>query len=203
MKNIIKHLLLVIIVSGILVWGVSIWLNVYTNHGESVEIPNVKSMKLDAAQPIFEAKELSCQVIDSTYNKTVSPGTIIETIPPIGSKVKKGRTIYIRLNSYSAGMISIPDDFWNSKSKNLSPRRATTMLKASGLGKIEIKWVQDHRDLVVGLEYQGRQLQIGDKVPDNATVTLLVGSGSAANEQNEVPVTNEETTEDSDNPFDF
>jgi hypothetical protein len=202
MKEIIKNLLLIIIVIAIVVFGVSIWLNAYTNHGESVEIPNVKSMKLDVAKPLFEAQELSCQVIDSTYNKAVSPGTIIETIPPVGSKVKKGRTIYIRLNSYSAGMISIPDV------RDLSQRQATAMLKALGLNKIGVKLVQgNYRDLVVGLEYGGRALQIKDKVPADAAVTLLVSSGSAANEQqdfiNEVAIPDKEIAEDSDNPFDF
>jgi beta-lactam-binding protein with PASTA domain len=197
MKEIIKNLLLVIIVLAVLVSGVSIGLNIYTNHGESVEIPNVKSMRPEIAKSLFEAQELSYQIIDSTYNKAVSPGTIIETIPPTGSKVKKGRTIYIRLNSYSAGMISIPDV------GDLSQRQATAMLKALGISKIDVKWVSgNYRDLVVGLEYRGQPLQIKDKVPANATVTLLVASGSEPQDSIEVATPNE-VIEDSGNPFDF
>ena len=198
MKAIIKNLLFAVIVVIVLILGVSIWLNAYTNHNKSVEIPNVKSMKLEMAGSLFEAHELSCQVIDSTSNKAFRPGTVIETIPPIGSKVKKGRTIYIRLNSYSAGKIAIPDV------KDLSQRQATAMLKALGLEKIEIKWVPGkYRDLVVGVEYRGRLLQIKDKVPVNAIITLLVSSGNTANEQDEILIPDEETLENSDNPFDF
>ncbi|MDR2621552.1 MAG: PASTA domain-containing protein [Dysgonamonadaceae bacterium] len=204
-KNvIIKNLLLVILFFGILVSGISVWLNAYTNHGESVEIPNVKALKPEVAKPLFEARELSYQVIDSTYNKTISPGTIIETIPPAGSKVKKGRTVYVRLNSYSAGMISIPDVM------DVSHRQATAMLKALGFEKIETRWVEGHfRDLVIGVEYKGQTLQIKEKVPANAVLTLLVSSGSSANQHlldslEEIPTQlNEDIIEDSDISFDF
>jgi hypothetical protein len=198
LKNIILNLILAVVIVVVLALSIAIWLNVYTGQGESVEIPNVKSMKPEVAQPLFEARELYCQIIDSTYDKTVRPGTIIETIPPVGSKVKKGRTIYIRLNSHSAGMVLIPDV------RDLSQRQATIMLNTLGLKHIDIKWVPGiYRDLVVGLEYRGRRLQIKDQVPDGAIVTLLVSSGSADNEDNEVLVTNEEITEDPGNPFDF
>ena len=199
-KNIIfKNLVLLILLIVILVFGASWWLNVYTQHGQSVEIPNVKSLKLEAAKPLFETNNLYYQVIDSTYNKTVSPGTIIETIPPVGSKVKKGRTIYIRLNSYSAGMISVPDV------RDVSQRQATAMLKALGFEKINTRWVDgQYHDLVVGLEYQGRMLQIKDKVPADAILTLLVSLGSNAGEE---PVDSSNAVsipdEDSDTPLDF
>lgn len=178
-KNIIiKNLLLVILLFAVLIFGISLWLNIYTNHNESVEIPNVKAMNPEAAKPLFDARKLAYLVIDSTYDKTVRPGTIIETIPPVGSKVKKGRTVYIRINSYSSGMIAIPD-VWD-----VSQRQAIAMLKASGFEIIETKWVEgQYRDLVVGVEYRERTLQIKEKVPADAVLTLLVSSGSRTNER--------------------
>ncbi|GHT67685.1 hypothetical protein AGMMS50239_31310 [Bacteroidia bacterium] len=202
-KNvIIKNLLLVILLFAILVFGISLLLNTYTHHGESVEIPDVKAMKLEVAKPLFESRELFYQVIDSTYNKTVSPGTIIETIPPVGSKVKKGRTIYIRLNSYTSGMTSVPDV------KDVSQRQAVAMLNSLGFIKVETKWVEGaYRDLVVGLEYRGRALQIKDKVPADAVLTLLVSSGNSMNEQADsldgIFIPDEEIEEESDTPLDF
>jgi hypothetical protein len=201
-KNaIIKNLLLVILFFVALATGISFWLNTYTHHGESVEIPNVKAMKLEAAKPLFEVRELSYQIIDSTYNKSVDPGTIIETIPPVGSKVKRGRTVYVRLNAYSARMIAIPDV------RDVSQRQANAMLNALGFEKIETRWVEGaFRDLVVGLEYRGQTLQIKDKVPAEAVLTLLVSSGNRANAIDsipEIPVYNEEIYEESDASLDF
>jgi len=198
-KNIIvKNLVLVILLVIVLVFGISWWLNVYTQHGKSVEIPNVKNLKLELAKPLFEANNLYYQVIDSTYNKMVSPGTIIETIPPVGSKVKKGRTIYIRLNSYSAGMISVPDV------RDVSQRQATAMLKALGFEKINTRWVDgQYQDLVMGLEYRGRMLQIKDKVPADAVLTLLVSLGSNTDEPMDSLSNTSVQDEDSDTSLDF
>jgi len=193
-KNLVVLILLVIVLVSIISW----WLNAYTHHGESVEIPNVKSLKLEAAKPLFDANDLSYQVIDSTYNKMVSPGTIIETIPPVGSMVKRGRTVYIRLNSYSAGMISIPD------LRDVSQRQATAMLKALGFEKINTRWVDGQfRDLVKGLEYRGRMLQINDKVPADAVLTLLVSLGGNTDEPMDT-LNNISTQDDnSDTPLNY
>ena len=198
-KNIIvKNLVLLILLVVALVFGISRWLNVYTQHGQSVEIPNVKALKLEAAKPLFEANNLYYQVIDSTYNKTVRPGTIIETIPPVGSKVKKGRTIYIRLNSYSAGMISVPDV------RDVSQRQATAMLRALGFEKINTKWVDgQYHDLVVGLEYQGRMLEITDKIPADAVLTLLISLGNNSDEPMDSSNSISIQDEDLDTPRDF
>jgi len=195
---IVKNLVLVILLVVALVFGLSWWLNAYTRHGESVEIPNVKTLKLEAAKPLFETNNLYYHVIDSTYNKMVSPGTIIETIPPVGSKVKRGRTIYIRLNSYLAGMIPIPDV------RDVSQRQATAMLKALGFEKINTKWVDgQYHDLVIGLEYKGQILQIKDKVPADAVLTLLVSLGSNTGESMDSSNNISIQDEDSDTPLDF
>ena len=199
---VVKNLVRVIILFVLLVFGVSWWLSAYTRHGKSVEIPNVKALELEVAKPLFEAVNLSYQIIDSTYNKTVRPGTIIETIPPVGSKVKRGRTVYIRLNSYSAGMISVPDV------RDVSQRQAMAMLKALGFENINTRWVEgQYRDLVVGLEYQGRMLQIKDKVPVNAVLTLLVCLGSntdaARDSVYDFQGHGENIDDESDTPLDF
>lgn len=185
-KNvIIRNLLLVILFSAGLAFGISKWLNTYTRHGESVEIPDVKSMKPEVAQSFFDALELTYQVIDSSYNKKLTPGTIIQTLPPAGSRVKKGRTVYFRLNASSAGTTVIPDV------RDVSYRQATAMLRTLGFERIETRQVKGYfRDLVVGVEYRGQELQINEPVPVNAVLTLLVGSGRGVNPQDSIEIMN-------------
>lgn len=195
MKTLAKHVLLAVTILAVLVFAVSWWLTDYTRQGDSVTIPNVISMKPEVAQAHLEIHDLLWQIVDSSYNKSFKLGTVIKTIPPTGSTVKKGRTIYIWLNSSSAGMISIPN-VWD-----VSQRQATAMLKTLGVGQIEIKPVPGmHRGLVVGVEYKGFALHIKDKVPVNATVTLLVSTGVPTDEE-EMPA--DELFEDFDNPFEF
>jgi beta-lactam-binding protein with PASTA domain len=174
LKNIyVKNLLAAILVIVVLVLAVLTWLKTYTQHGQSVEIPDVKGLLVENAEPVFASKELNYQVIDSVFSKGAKPGSIVESVPPIGSKVKRGRTIYLKINSYTAQLLSIPNV------NGISQRQAFAMLKSIGFENVSIKFVPGaYRDLVVGLESGGAQLEPGDKVPINISLSLVVSSGT-------------------------
>jgi beta-lactam-binding protein with PASTA domain len=178
---IIANLLLAIIILVVLTTILMFWLDSYTNHGKAVEVPDVKGLKPEVAAAIFQERELSYAVIDSQFIKNALPGTILETIPPTGTSVKKGRTIYLTVNSFSAQLLVIPDVI------DISQRQASSMLKSIGFESIQEKLVPGaYRDLVVGLETRGKTLSIGDKVPANAPLTLLISSGVEEITPNEV-----------------
>jgi beta-lactam-binding protein with PASTA domain len=169
----IKNLLLAVLIVFVLLFAVLNWLEIYTRHGEEVEVPNVKGLLVERAEPLFTGKNLYCQIIDSTYSKSTVPGSIIETIPPIGSKVKRGRTIYLKINSFTARLVSVPDV------KDISQREAMAKLQSLGFEKVEIRVVPGaYRDLVVGLGSRGISLEFGDKIPINTPLYLLVSSGT-------------------------
>jgi beta-lactam-binding protein with PASTA domain len=174
-KNIyVKNLLAAVLVFFVLLTVVLIWLSVYTHHGESVEVPNVKGLQVEAAAPFFTSSNLQYQVVDSIFDKNAVPGSIIETIPPMGTKVKEGRTIYITTNSFIALLITIPEV------KDLSQRQALAMLKSLGFEKVNVRSVPGtYRDLVVGLESKGRAVEAGGRASASTPFTLLVGSGSS------------------------
>ncbi|MDR3340294.1 MAG: PASTA domain-containing protein [Candidatus Symbiothrix sp.] len=174
LKNIyVKNLLAAILVIVVLVLAVLSWLKIYTQHGQSVEIPDVKGLLVEKAEPIFASRDLNYQVIDSVFSRGAKPGSIVESVPPIGSKVKRGRTIYLKINSYTAQLISIPNV------KDLSQRQAFAMLKSIGFESVSIKSIPGkYRDLAVGLESRGVELEPGDKVTINTPLALLVSSGS-------------------------
>ena len=56
-------------------------------------------------------------------------------------------------------------------------RQAQAKLIAAGFKLTENRMVSGEKDWVYGVIYQGRQLQIGDKAPIGATLTLMVGDG--------------------------
>ena len=60
---------------------------------------------------------------------------------------------------------------------NSSVRQAQAKLIAAGFKLTENRMVSGEKDWVYGVIYQGRQLQIGDKAPIGATLTLMVGDG--------------------------
>jgi beta-lactam-binding protein with PASTA domain len=170
---ILANLLLALAIIIVIISGVLLWLDSYTNHGEAVEVPDVKGLSIENATSLFQINNLNCLVIDSLFVKNAVAGTIIETIPPIGTLVKKGRTIYLTINFFSAQLLTIPDVV------DMSQRQALSMLKFLGFELVEEKIVPGaFRDLVVGLEAQGKTLTAGDKLPANCRLILLVSSGT-------------------------
>ena len=80
------NLLLVIVVSCGVVYGVLAWLDSYTRHNQAVVVPDVKGMKLEDAAEFFGNNKLRYNVIDSVFSKDVAPGSIVELVPGVGSK---------------------------------------------------------------------------------------------------------------------
>ena len=169
----VKNLLGLIIVTVVLVTAVLIWLNHYTQHGKAVEVPDVKGLSVENAEPFFTKNDLNYIVVDSIFIKNAIPGSIAETTPPVGSMVKKGRTIYLKVNSYLPQLITIPDVIDNSE------RQAVAWLQSLGFEKVDTKTVPGvYKGLVLGLESRGTAMEAGQRVPANTPLLVLVSSGS-------------------------
>lgn len=173
-KNIyVRNLLILILVFVLLLFTVLIGLNYYTQHGKSVEVPNVKGLSVKEAKAFLAGKNLNFVVVDSVFIKNAIPGSIFETTPPVASRVKKGRTIYLKVVAYMPHLITIPDV------KDSSQRQSMAMLHSLGFENVEIKWVKGiYRDLVLGIESNGQPVSSGQRVPANTHLSLLVSSGS-------------------------
>ena len=177
--NIIAMILVVIVV----IFGTLKWLDSYTRHGDAIEVPNVKNINVDEAEVMLNNRELSLVVIDSTYKKDLPAGTVLEQNPVPGSKIKKGRAIYVTINSDRVPLVAIPDIVDNS-----SLRQAEAKLKAMGFKLTEPQYISGEKDWVYGLSYRGRQLNTGDRVPREAILTLTAGNGSEAVEEDSTQV---------------
>ena len=177
----IKNLFVATIIFLVLVFTVLWWLNIYTRHGSQVMIPDVKGMQVAEAAPFFAKKGLNYEVIDSTFVRNKAPGSILETIPPVGTNVKEGRTIYLTVNSRTAQMLIVP------VVKDMSQRQAQAILKSVGFETVTTQHVPGaFRDLVVGLETRGRALNSGERLPADTPLTLLVNSGVAVIEEEDI-----------------
>lgn len=177
--NIIAMILVVIVV----IFGALKWLDSYTRHGDAIEVPNVKNINVDEAEVMLNNRELSLVVIDSTYKKDLPAGTVLEQNPVPGSKIKKGRAIYVTINSDRVPLVAIPDIVDNS-----SLRQAEAKLKAMGFKLTEPQYISGEKDWVYGLSYRGRQLNTGDRVLREAILTLTAGNGSEAVEEDSTQI---------------
>jgi beta-lactam-binding protein with PASTA domain len=168
----VKNLLIAFAILAVIIFVVLRWLDIYTNHGKQVTVPDVVGLQVAEAAPFFGQRTLYYVVIDSSFVKNRPSGSILETIPPVGTNVKEGRTIYVTVNSYSAHLLVVPEV------KNMSQRQASAMLKSLGFESVTITMVSAaYRDLVLGLETRGKILSAGDRLPADIPLTLLVSSG--------------------------
>lgn len=167
------NLVAMIIVVIAIALGTLQWLDNYTRHGEAVVVPNVKGLPMRQAENEIYKQSLKAVAIDSSYVKGMPPGAILEQNPAGGSKVKKGRTVYLTINMDSAPKVSVPDIMDNS-----SLRQAEAKLRALGFRVTEPEYISGEKDWVYSVTYKGRTLNAGDKVPHEALLTLHAGNGN-------------------------
>lgn len=156
----------------VLIFGVLYGLDVYTRHGQSVLVPDVKGMSVEEAKKIFKNQGLRGEVIDSNYVKELTPGKVLEQNPAQGMRVKDGRVVYLTINTLSVPLQTVPDVADNS-----SLRQAQAKLLAAGFKLTEEEYIIGERDWVYGVKYKGRELKVGEKAPIGSTLTLMVGQG--------------------------
>jgi beta-lactam-binding protein with PASTA domain len=174
-------LVALIIIFVALFFGTSAWLKSYTQHGVELIVPDVTDLSIGEAEEIFKDKKMKCEIIDSVFMSGKRLGGIVEQIPPAGSKVKEGRTIYLITNSNSIRKIALPDV------REISLRQAEAMINSVGLKVDSIEYVpSEYKDLVKDAKHNGKILSPGSRIPEGSLIVLMVGKGNAE-EQIEVP----------------
>ena len=152
------------------VYGTLVGLDIYTHHGESFVVPDVKNKQWAQAAILLRDKHMQGVIIDSTYVKGLPSGIVIDQTPAGGARVKEGRTVYLTVNTSRVPLVKIPDIIDNS-----SMRQAAAKLKSMGFRLTEPELISGEQDWVYGIKYIGRELQVGDEVPREALLTLCVG----------------------------
>jgi len=171
-KPVFIHLVSAFIVFCIIVFLVLQGLTIYTRHNQVIAIPDVKGLQMEEARIFLENKGLRYRVIDSVYTNEVKPGAIFEIIPAIGSNVKKGRILFITINANTVQMAAIPDVI------DQSYRQGEALITGRGFTSVTKQYVNGpYRDLIIGVELDGKRLKPGELVPLNANLTLKVGDG--------------------------
>ena len=165
------------------------WLNITTNHGEFETVPNLKGKSIGVAQIELDENNLVMQIQDSAnFNPDYPKFSVIEQDPPAGEKVKEDRKIYITLNPSGYRKIVVP----NLKERTF--RQAKPTLEALGFKIGKLTYVDNiAKDLVLNMQYKGRDLKPGDKLPKTSAIDLVLGNG---NRPGATPEIEESTTEE-------
>lgn len=163
------NLLLVPIVAIFLFWLTIKFLDLWTKHGKTAEMPYVVSLDFYKARDILEAQGFEVE-LDSIYDTQSEHGQVLDQSPKEKEIVKYGRTVYLKINSFYPEM-KIVDD----KLLHISSIQSKKMLQAMGFKNIVIDTIPgDNDDEVVEIKYNGRKLKNGEKAPVTAEVLLIV-----------------------------
>ncbi|MGE8243101.1 MAG: PASTA domain-containing protein [Sphingobacterium sp.] len=171
-----KNLIAAFIAIVCLFLAVYVGLKIYTKHDESIAVPKIKGLHINAAIQALEDAGLEYQ-IDSVYQMDAKPGLVIEQDPEQGFHVKSGRTIYLTIITQVAPEVSFP----NIKDKTLI--EATAILKNHNLKIGDTSYVADiARDIVLDAQFAGQSIRNGRMIPKGSRIDLVLGNGLGANE---------------------
>ncbi|WP_314312285.1 PASTA domain-containing protein [Hoylesella saccharolytica] len=166
------NILAMALVVLIIIIGIKYALDIYTRHGEAIPVPDIRHKSQADAERLLQDQGLAMMVTDTGYVKTLPANYILEQIPVAGEKVKSGHVVYVIINSGNTPTITLPDIIDNS-----SLREAIAKLKAMGFKVGPPKYITGEKDWVYGVTVRGKNVATGDKIPVDATVTVLAGNG--------------------------
>ncbi len=168
------NLFLILATVLIIIKLVMVFLGMYTRHGESVTVPDLSDYPVARLENVLGNTDLTYEVTDSVYSDEFDRGVVINQNPNPGKSVKRGRTIFLTVNSQLPEMVQVPELMGKSR------RIAIPILEISGLVLREMIYKPDNSctDCVVGIEQNGKTLTAGDKIRKGEKITLLLGQES-------------------------
>lgn len=178
-KTFFIQLAIALAIVAVLCYMLMHWLTYTTDHGHEITVPDLRKLSEQQVEDKLDQLDLEYVLLDSVdYKKDFPKHSVVEQDPPVGAKVKEDRKIYIKINSSGFTTVRIP----NLIEKTY--RQAVPTLKALGLeeGKITYKPYLG-KDMVLGMSFNGKKLNPGDKVFKSSKIDLILGDGKVGFEE--------------------
>ncbi|WP_396166967.1 PASTA domain-containing protein [Flavobacterium sp.] len=158
------------------------WITFVTNHGNEITVPNLAKLNEDQVEEKLNELDLDYEIIDTIdYNPNFPKLTVAQQEPTAGSKVKGGRTIYIKLNAATFKMVAVPDLIEKTY------RQAVPTLKAIGLQEGTIKYIPYiGKDMVLEMWMNGKKIKAGTRVLKASKIDLVLGDGKVVFDDTEL-----------------
>jgi beta-lactam-binding protein with PASTA domain len=151
-----------------------LFIDVFTSHGQQVQVPDVRNLPLEKAIDILEDAGLRWEISDSTtFYENYKPGTVIDQDPKAKSYIKKIRIIYLNVNAMHAPIIALP------KLVDLPGRQGVATLKAMGYKHVTMDSIPSEMSgLILQVTVDGHNVAPGTPVSVNSKIKITVGDGS-------------------------
>jgi eukaryotic-like serine/threonine-protein kinase len=172
-KRFLKHFIVSVGIFAVLVWIVFLFLNIFTKHGQYIEVPQLTGQNIEQVLNDPTYSDFEFVVIDSVFDLKSQKGMILRQDPYPQSKVKTNRKIYLTIVSTNPEKTSMPD------LKYLTLRQAVSILESTGLKVGRISYIPTFdKDAVQQQSFEGRVVDPGTKLDKGSVIDLTVGMGS-------------------------
>ena len=174
---IVRNLLAAALFVVALVILASVGLNLITRHGKTVTAPDFTNLSVAQAQALAQEQHVRVEVVDSVFVRRLAGGVVYRQSPRAGSTVKKGRNIFLTINSVIPRKVTMPNLY------GYSVTEARSELQNRGLNLGRLNYVRDlATNTVLGQQYEGRDVKAGDLVVSGSSIDLKVGVGKEDSE---------------------
>jgi len=171
-KTFFKHLAIILGVFLIIIFTTIKALNIYTDHGDFIKLPNFESCDADSLVHLSSVEYLQYSVIDSMYADNRLPGTVVMQNPKPGAKVKPGRKVYLSIVAKTPELVKMPNLV------DLSIRRAIDVLHYAHLKVDHIEFTNDIAlNAILTQKFMGDTIVNDTLIPSGSAITLVAGNG--------------------------
>ena len=165
-RNLLGAVLLLI---GLLVVA-SLGLGLITRHNRTVTVPDFTNMTVSEARSVARQGHVGVKVTDSVFVRRLGAGVVYRQAPKAGATVKKGRSIFLTINSIIPKKVVMP----NLVGYSLNEARSELTNRGLALGRLN--YTQDiATNNVIRQSVRGRTVRPGDMVVSGSEVDLTLG----------------------------
>lgn len=181
-KKFYKHIIIAIVLTVVFVFIILKLLDFYTNHGESITVPDFTGLSVDELDEYSMNRNFRFEIIDSIHHPTKEKGSVIAQDPLPNSKVKQNRKIYITVVAKHPEQVSMPDLI------DLTLRQARARLETYGLDIDSLEYIPDlARNAVIYQKFEGKNIENETMIEKGSKIVLVLGLG-LSNERISVPL---------------
>jgi len=169
-----RHIAVFIIVTVLLLWVATKFLDFYTMHGSTVDVPNFVGLSInsDKLEELADDNHLVCIIADSIYDATKPKGMVLAQDPLPGTKVKKKRKIYITVIANMPEQVKMPNLI------DLTLRQSIAMLETYGLKVGKLSYIPDiAENSVLKQNYMGKAISPDALISKGSKIDLVLGKG--------------------------
>lgn len=176
-KKFLKHFLISIGITAVLLWITFYSLSWYTKHSDYIVVPDFRGQLVSDVMKADAFPDFKFAVNDSIFDSEKPKGAILSQDPYAGSRVKHNRMIYLTIVSLIPEKTTMPD------LKDLTLRQAQSMLESSGLKMGKLLFIRSFdEDAVQNQLYMNRFIAAGTRIDKGSVIDLQVGMGAKASE---------------------